>query len=53
MAEQPGAPTPIIGTRSQAKNIKKGVGGKTFPNDYNWICSVGGGENRAYQTTCM
>ena len=42
----------MIGTREQAKRVKRGVGGKAFPHDYNWTCAECGGENRAFEETC-
>lgn len=42
-----------IGTRRKAAKIIYGVGGKAFPKDYNWICSVCRHENRGYELTCQ
>lgn len=42
-----------IGKQYQSKKIIKGVGGKAFPNDYNWICPVCGYENRRFELTCQ
>ena len=38
-----------IGTRSK-KTIK--VGGKAYPEDYNWLCPVCGSWNRSYELEC-
>ncbi len=43
----------IIGKRKNAVRIIRGVGGKAFPNDYNWICDVCGNDNRAFEETCQ
>ena len=40
-----------IGKREDGK-IKRGIGGKAFPNDYNWTCNVCGYENRKWEPTC-
>jgi len=32
--------------------IIKGVGGKAFPNDFNWVCPDCGNENRAFEDYC-
>lgn len=29
-----------------------GVGGRMFPNDYNWICPLCGSENRSWELKC-
>ena len=42
-----------IGQRSDAVKIKRGVGGKAFPNDYNWICPVCGQDNRSWSDFCQ
>jgi len=42
-----------VGKQSDTKKIIKGVGGKAFPNDYNWICPVCGYENRKFELTCQ
>jgi hypothetical protein len=42
-----------MGYREQAVKIKRGVGGKAFPNDFNWICPDCGNECRSYETTCQ
>ena len=39
--------------RQDAVKIKRGVGGRAFPNDYNWVCSTCGRENRAFELTCQ
>ena len=41
-----------IGQQADGK-IKRGVGGKAFPEDYNWVCNVCGGVNRAFEGTCQ
>ncbi len=43
----------MIGTQDKNVKIIRGVGGKAFPNDYNWICSVCGYENRKWEPTCQ
>lgn len=42
----------MIGTRINAKKIIKGVGGKAYPQDYNWECSICGNINRAFEIEC-
>ena len=42
----------MIGTQSTAQKIIRGVGGKAFPADYNWECSVCQYVNRAFELTC-
>ena len=42
-----------IGKQSDSKKVKRGVGGRAFPNDYNWTCSVCGNECRAFEATCQ
>ena len=42
----------MIGQRLDSKKIIKGVGGKAFPNDYNWKCNICGEENRAFEDFC-
>lgn len=41
-----------IGKRADGK-IRRGVGGKAFPTDYNWTCNICGYENRAFEETCQ
>lgn len=41
-----------IGKRQDAVKIIRGVGGKAFPKDFNWICNICHGTNRAYETEC-
>ena len=45
--------TMTVGTQATAKRIRRGVGGRAFPHDYNWICRVCGYENRAFAETCQ
>jgi len=42
-----------IGQRNEATKIKRGIGGKAFPNDYNWVCRECGEENRSWNPTCQ
>ena len=42
-----------IGQRVDAVKIKRGVGGKAFPSDYNWVCSVCGQDNRSWADFCQ
>ena len=42
----------MIGKRENAVKIKRGVGGKAFPKDYNWICPVCFSECRAFEEEC-
>ena len=42
----------MIGQRKDAKKIKRGVGGKAFPGDYNWICPICSKECRAFEKEC-
>ena len=42
----------MIGKRENATKIRK-VGGRAFPNDYNWTCPVCGNENRKWEPTCQ
>lgn len=32
--------------------LVKGIGGKAFPKDFNWICPVCSGENRSFEKEC-
>lgn len=41
----------MIGKRKDGKKLR-GVGGKAFPNDFNWLCPVCAAENRAFETEC-
>lgn len=41
----------IVGERKNAKRFRK-VGGKAFPNDYNWVCPVCEAECRGFELTC-
>ena len=43
----------MIGKRKDAIKIKKGISGRTFPNDYNWVCPVCKNECRAFEQTCQ
>ena len=38
--------------RENASKIIKGVGGKAFPNDYNWVCKECNYENRSFESQC-
>lgn len=38
--------------KSTAKAIIKGVGGKAFPHDYNWVCAKGH-ECRSFEELCQ
>ncbi len=42
-----------IGKRPDAAKIIRGVGGKTFPTDFNWVCPICGNECRDYEETCQ
>ncbi len=42
-----------IGERPDATKIIRGVGGKAFPKDFNWICPICGNECRAFEETCQ
>lgn len=39
-------------TQAEAVRIKRGVGGKAFPKDYDWVCPCGY-ENRSFEPTCQ
>lgn len=41
----------MIGKREGAVKIR-GVGGKAFPDDFNWKCPVCGNTNRAFEAEC-
>ena len=42
-----------MGQRHNAAKVKRGVGGKAFPGDYDWTCNICGYENRAFEPTCQ
>ncbi|KKM75081.1 hypothetical protein LCGC14_1393880 [marine sediment metagenome] len=42
-----------IGKRKDSPKIIRGVGGKAFPKDINWICNVCGNECRGFEETCQ
>ena len=42
-----------IGKRVNALKIRRGIGGKAFPNDFNWLCPTCGNECRAFEATCQ
>ena len=41
-----------VGLQVEATKFLRGVGGKAFPNDYNWLCTECGSENRAFESVC-
>lgn len=41
----------LIGRREDGK-IMRGIGGKAYPRDFNWLCNVCGGDNRSFEETC-
>lgn len=43
---------PHVPARSSASRIRRGVGGKAFPKDFNWICPRCKGENRSFELEC-
>ena len=42
-----------IGKQKDATKFNKKIGGKAFPDDYNWVCPVCGNECRAFELTCQ
>lgn len=42
---------PAIGRREYATSTRK-VGGKAFPDGFNWTCDVCGRECRSFEETC-
>lgn len=45
--------TETMGLRSQAIRIVRGVGGRAYPKDFNWICPIDGSENRSWADFCQ
>ena len=43
----------MIGKQAKGVKIKYGVGGKAFPNDYNWVCPVCNRDCRGFEQTCQ
>ena len=43
-----------IGKREDAIKVRRGVGGKAYPKDFNWTCNVcGTADNRSWAEFCQ